>query len=122
MPTTTIEVEEATHCDALANPGKYTVSGGALIAQTPWPPALTPAATVHQQIAGVDAQLSALDDDLTPRMISEMAGGCTLTNPAWVDPTTNALQTAAQRNATIIAQKATLRVQRAALVAQLTPQ
>lgn len=83
IPEPNIEIDEATHRDAILNPGKHSVQGGKLIAAAVWPPA--PSADDQKRAADfpILGQIHALEKLQTP----DLMRGALLGSPA-VDPAT----------------------------------
>jgi hypothetical protein len=106
IPVPNVQTDEQTHRDAYANPGKYRVVDGHLVAADPWPPAPTEAEVRAQANAPVLEQIAALEAQQTPRLLREAL--VEATTPA-VDPRTG--RTAREQLAWIDEQIATLRSQ-----------
>jgi hypothetical protein len=71
IPSPNIEIDEATHIDAINNPGKYTVVNGVFTAAAVWPIPLTPDELKATANAPLLAQLAALDSYI-PRGLEDM--------------------------------------------------
>jgi hypothetical protein len=103
IPTLNVQIDEATHLDAIANPGKYTVVNGKVVAANPWPTAAMEAAAQKAAAnAPIFRQIAALEATQTPRLYREAALGSTVVNPVTG-------RTAAQQLAYVDEQVAALR-------------